>query len=69
MLYMRPWGATRDNPVLKAFDARLLAAGKRKKGALTAGMPQLLTMLNAMVRDMPPWQPREGAIASPPRPS
>src|SRR5438270_2962382 len=34
--------ATRDNPQSKAFDERLLAAGKVKKVALTACMPTLL---------------------------
>ena len=60
-LYMSTLVATRDNPVIKAFYARLLAAGKRKKVALTACMHKLLTMMNAMVRDMTPWQPREVA--------
>jgi len=55
--------ATRSTPVIKAFYARLLAAGTRKKVALTACMHKLLTMMHAMVRDMTPWQPREGAIA------
>jgi len=69
VLSMSTLVATRYNPVIKAFYARLLAAGKRKKVALTACMHKLLTIMNAMVRDMTPWQPREGAIASHPRPS
>ena len=55
--------ATRYNPVIKAFYDRLLAAGKLKKVALTACMHKLLTIMNAMVRDKNPWQPREVAIA------
>jgi transposase len=55
--------ATRYNPVIKAFDKRLLAAGTLKKVAWTACMHTLLTIMHAMVRDMPPWQPRELSIA------
>jgi transposase len=55
--------AVRHNPVLKACYARLLAAGKAKKVALTACMRMLLTILNAMVKHQTPWQPREVAIA------
>lgn len=55
--------ATKHNPVIKAFYTRLLAAGTCKKAALTACMHKLLTIMNAMVRDLTPWQPREVAIA------
>ena len=51
--------ATRDNPQSNAFDARLLAAGKGKKVALTACMQKLLTLLNAMLTHRTPWQPQE----------
>ena len=51
--------ATRDNPPIKAFDERLLAAGKVKKVALTACMPKFLTMLNAMLKHRTSWQPQE----------
>jgi len=63
VLYMGALVATRHNPVSKAFYERLLAAGKAKKVALTACMHKLLTMMNAMVRDLTPWQPREVPIA------
>ena len=49
--------------MIKAFDERLLAAGKAKKVALTACMHKLLTIMNAMVRDLKPWQPQEVPIA------
>ena len=62
-LYMATLVAVRHNLVLKAFSARLLAAGKAKKVALTACMRKLLTILNAMVKHQTPWQPREAAIA------
>ena len=51
--------ATRDNPQITAFDERLLAAGNVKKVALTACMPKLLTILNAMLKHRTPWQPQE----------
>jgi len=63
VLYMSTLVATRYNPVMKAFYKRLLATGKLKKVALTACMHKLLTIMNAMVRDMTPWQPREVSIA------
>jgi transposase len=49
--------------VIKAFYERLLAAGKAKKVALTACMHKLLTIMNAMVRDLKPWHPQEAPIA------
>ena len=51
--------ATRDNPQIKAFDERLLAAGNVKKVALTACMHKFLTILNAMLKHRTPWQPQE----------
>ncbi len=59
VLYMGALVATRHNPVIKTFYERLLAAGKAKKVALTACMHKLLTIMNAMVRDLKPWQPQE----------
>lgn len=57
VLYMAALVATRHNPTLKAFYARLVAAGKPKKLALTATMRKLLCILNAMVRTGTAWQP------------
>lgn len=48
--------ATRYNPVIRAFYARLCAAGNAKKVALTACMRKLLTILNAMLKHRTPWQ-------------
>ena len=48
-------GATRHNPVIRAFYERLVAKGKPKKVALVACMRKLLTILNAMVRDGTTW--------------
>lgn len=50
-LYMATLVATRHNPVIRDFYARLLARGKAKKVALVAAMRKLLVILNAMVRD------------------
>ncbi len=56
-LYMAALVATRFNPVIKAFYARLLSAGKPKKVALTACMRKLLLIMNSMVRDHRKWDP------------
>ena len=54
-LYMAALVATRHNPVIRRFDARLLAAGKPKLVALTACMHKLLLILNALVRHHTAW--------------
>ena len=56
-LYMAALVATRYNPVIRAFYARLCAAGKPKKVALTACMRKLLTILNALLAHRTPWNP------------
>ena len=55
VLYMAALAAARFNPVIRAFHARLIAAGKLPKVALVACMRKLLTILNAIVRDRTPW--------------
>jgi transposase len=55
VLYVAALVGTRFNPVLKAFYARLLAAGKPKKVALVACMHKLLVILNAIARSRSPW--------------
>jgi transposase len=55
-LFMATVVAVRHNPVLKHFYARLRAAGKPAKLALTASMRKLLTILNAMARTNTRWQ-------------
>jgi transposase len=55
-LYMAALVGTRCNPVIRAFYLRLLAAGKPKKVALTACMPKLLTISNAMMRTNTTWR-------------
>lgn len=55
VLYVAALVGTRLNPVIKAFYARLLAAGKPKKVALVACMHKLLIILNAIARSSKPW--------------
>lgn len=55
VLFMAALAASRQNPAIKAFYQRLLAAGKPKKVALVACTRKLLTILNAMVRTVKPW--------------
>ncbi len=55
VLYMATLSATRYNPTIRTFYEHLLAAGKAKKVAIVACMRKLLTILNAMLRDMKPW--------------
>lgn len=59
VLYMATLSATRHNPVIRSFYQRLTDAGKEHKVAMTACMRKLLTILNAMVRDMKPWRPEQ----------
>jgi transposase len=50
--------AARHNPILKIFRDKLVAAGKPKLLALIAVARKLLTILNAILRDNRPWQPK-----------
>ena len=61
VLYMAALAAARYNPVIHAFRARLLAAGKLRKVAIVACMRKLLTILNAMISSNTRWAP--GVIA------
>jgi transposase len=56
-LYMAALVASRANPVIAAYYAKLRAAGKTGKQALVACMRKLLVILNAILRDRKPWQP------------
>jgi transposase len=55
--------ATRRNPVIRALYARLLAAGKLKKVALTACMRKLLVILNALLKHRTRWAPSSSVAA------
>jgi transposase len=56
VLYMATLVATKWNPVIRAFYARLRGAGKPAKVALVACMHKLLTILNAMLKHQTAWQ-------------
>lgn len=56
-LYIASWTAVRWNPVLRASYTHLLDQGKPKQVALIACARKLLTILNAMLRDLKPWNP------------
>jgi transposase len=49
--------ASKCNPVIRAVYHRRRAAGKPTKGALTACMRKLLTILNAIARAAVPGEP------------
>ncbi len=55
-LWMGTLVAVQHNLIIQACSARLLAAGKRKKVALTACMHKLLTILNAILQYRTPWR-------------
>lgn len=63
-LYMATLSAVRFNPVINAFYARLLAAGKCKKVAMTACSHKLLRILNAMARTGQDWNPKLHALSA-----
>jgi len=58
VLFMGAMVAARFNPELKQFRDRLVAAGKPKLVAIVAVARKLLTILNAILRDRTPWQPK-----------
>lgn len=60
-LYMAAVSAMRFNPVLRAFYSRLRRSGKAAKVAIVAVARKLLTIANAMVRDMTPWTAKMAA--------
>lgn len=67
VLYMGTLAAIRCNPQIRPFYARLLAAGKPPKVALTACMHKLLGILNAIVRDQTAWHAPLASAAVPTR--
>lgn len=58
VLFIAAMVASRHNPTLKLFRDKLVAAGKPKLVALVAVARKLLTILNAILRDKRPWQPK-----------
>lgn len=58
VLYMAALTARRFNPFIRKFAQRLEAAGKPFKVVLTACMRKLLVILNSMVKNNLPWNPK-----------
>jgi transposase len=58
VLFIAALSATRLNPDLKALSQRLLNAGKAKMVVLIAVARKLLTILNPIIRQSTPWQPK-----------
>jgi transposase len=58
VLFMGAMVAARYNPKLKLFRDKLVTAGKPKLVAIVAVARKLLTILNAILRDKNPWQPK-----------
>jgi len=64
VLYMATISAIRYNPAIKRFYQQLIQQGKLPKVAIVACMRKFLTILNAMVRDMRPFDPVFLPVAS-----
>lgn len=64
-LSMATLSAVRSNPPIRAFYARLLAAGTLKKVALIACARKLLTILNVMLRTRSAWDPARFSPVTP----
>lgn len=54
-LFMAAWVAKTHNPKIKAYAARLTAAGKPFKVVLVACMRKILTILNVMLKTKTAW--------------
>lgn len=57
-LYMATLVATKHNPIIKAHYQQLLERGKAKMTALVACMRKLLSILNVLVKNQTPWNPK-----------
>jgi len=58
VLYMATVSAMTWNPVIKIFADRLKKTGKLNKVIITACMHKLLTIMNAMLKNNSPWDPK-----------
>jgi transposase len=58
VLYMAAVSAIRCNPTIKAFAERLKKAGKPAKVVIVACMRKLLTIINTMIKNRSPWNPK-----------
>ena len=57
-LYMATLVATQYNAYIRAYYQRLLTRGKAKKTALVACMRKLIVILNSMLKNHQPWNPK-----------
>jgi len=58
VLYMATISAIRCNDTIKTFAQRLKQAGKPPKVVIVACMRKLLTIMNAMLKNNTPWNPK-----------
>lgn len=58
VLYMAAVSAIRCNDTIKAFADRLKKAGKPPKVVIVACMRKLLTIMNSMLKNNAPWNPK-----------
>jgi len=58
VLYMATVSAIRCNTVIKAFAERLKKTGKPPKVVIVACMRKLLTIMNAILKNNTPWNPK-----------
>ena len=58
VLYMATVSAKRCNPLIRAFAEKLERAGKPYKVLMIACMRKLLTIMNAMIKNNMPWDPK-----------
>lgn len=58
VLYMATVSAIRCNGPIKAFAERLRKAGKPPKVVIVACMRKLLTIMNSMLKNNTPWNPK-----------
>jgi transposase len=58
VLYMATISAIRCNPVIRQFSDRLKQAGKPPKVVIVACMRKLLIIMNAMIKNNAPWNPK-----------
>ena len=58
VLYMATVSAKRCNPLIRAFAEKLERAGKPYKVLMIACMRKLLTIMNAIIKNNMPWDPK-----------
>lgn len=59
VLYMAAISAIQYNDIIKTFATRLKIAGKPSKVIIVACMRKLLTIMNIMIKNNTPWNPKK----------